>query len=145
VVRWNRSADSSVPIDVGIAACAEAARTRVHATAPTAANPRAMPFLLNPVRRAERLGCGAARLRSGYSARRTSAAVLWWKPAGYSVRLNSQIAIPSIPSPSAMITITSSTTGTCQPHQVIPGSSTRRAAGEIVRWLNTSRRIGSTA
>ena len=63
----------------------------------------------------------------------------------YSVALNSQIAIASITSPSATITPASSSAGTCQPHQVTPGSSARRAAGEMLRWLNTSRRIGSTA
>ena len=38
-----------------------------------------------------------------------------------------------------------SATGTRQPHQVTPGSRAWRAAGEMVRWLNTSWRIGSTA
>ena len=63
----------------------------------------------------------------------------------YSVVLNSQIAIPSITMPSAKITNASSSEGTCHPHQVTPGSSACRAAGEIDRCENTSRRIGSTA
>ena len=50
----------------------------------------------------------------------------------YSVVLNSQIAIPSISSPSATIMPTSSSAGTCQPNQVTPGSSTRARRGEIV-------------
>lgn len=41
----------------------------------------------------------------------------------YSVALNSQIAIPSITSPSTAITPASSSPGTCHPHQVTPGSS----------------------
>jgi len=63
----------------------------------------------------------------------------------YSVVENSQIAMPSMTRPSTTIIPASSSAGTCQPNQVTPGSSAARAAGEIVRWLNTRRRIGSTA
>ena len=35
--------------------------------------------------------------------------------------------------------------GTRQLHQLTPGSSARRAAALMSRWLKTSRRIGSTA
>jgi anti-sigma regulatory factor (Ser/Thr protein kinase) len=66
-------------------------------------------------------------------------------PLHYSLALNSQIAMPSITSPSASTTNASSSAGTCQPHQVTPGSSLARAAALMSRWLNTSRRIGSTA
>ena len=57
-------------------------------------------------------------------------------PRGYSVELNSQMAMPSITRPSAAITPASSSPGTCQPHQVTPGSRARRAAGEIVTSAN---------
>jgi anti-sigma regulatory factor (Ser/Thr protein kinase) len=63
----------------------------------------------------------------------------------YSLALNSQIAIPSMISPSASTTSTSSAVGTRQPNHVTPGSSVARASGVMSRWLNTSRRIGSTA
>jgi anti-sigma regulatory factor (Ser/Thr protein kinase) len=63
----------------------------------------------------------------------------------YSVALNSQIAIPSINSPSPSTTATSSAVGTRQPNHVTPGSSVRRASSEMSMWLKTSRRIGSTA
>lgn len=63
----------------------------------------------------------------------------------YSVALNSQIATPSITSPRASTTPTSSRLGTRQPNHVTPGSSARRASSVMSRWLNTSRRIGSTA
>ncbi len=63
----------------------------------------------------------------------------------YSVALNSQIAIPSITSPSTATTAISSAVGTRHPNHVTPGSSVARAAGVMSRWLNTSRRIGSTA
>jgi hypothetical protein len=75
-----------------------------------------------------------------------------WGPAAgrprgrrHSVVLNSQIAIPSMISPSARITPASSSAGTCQPNHVTPGSSAARAWGETERLLNTRRRIGSTA
>ena len=45
----------------------------------------------------------------------------------------------------AATTATSTSVGTCQPNQVTPGSSTRRASAEMWIWLNTSRFIGSTA
>lgn len=63
----------------------------------------------------------------------------------HSVALNCQIAAPSISSPSPTITAASTPEGTLQPHQCTPASRARRAAGEMCRWLNTSRRIGSTA
>jgi anti-sigma regulatory factor (Ser/Thr protein kinase) len=63
----------------------------------------------------------------------------------YSLALNSQIAIPSMTSPSARTTSTSSPVGTLQPNQVTPGSSVWRASSVMSRWLKTSRRIGSTA
>ena len=63
----------------------------------------------------------------------------------YSLALNSQIAIPSMISPSASTTKTSSAVGTLQPNQVTPGSSVLRASSEMSRWLKTSRLIGSTA
>jgi anti-sigma regulatory factor (Ser/Thr protein kinase) len=66
-------------------------------------------------------------------------------PVRYSLALNSQIAMPSITRPRASTTSASSRAGTCQPHQVTPGSSLARAAALMSRWLNTSRRIGSTA
>jgi hypothetical protein len=64
---------------------------------------------------------------------------------GYSIVLNSQIAIPSMPRPSARTIATSNRAGRCQLHQVTPGSSVARAAAVMWRWLKTSRRIGSTA
>jgi anti-sigma regulatory factor (Ser/Thr protein kinase) len=63
----------------------------------------------------------------------------------YSLALNSQIAIPSITSPSTATTAISSAVGTRHPNHVTPGSSTRRASSVMSMWLNTSRRIGSTA
>ncbi len=63
----------------------------------------------------------------------------------YSLALNSQIAIPSITSPSTATTAISSAVGTRHPNQVTPGSSAWRARGVMSRWLKTSRRIGSTA
>ena len=63
----------------------------------------------------------------------------------YSLALNSQIAIPSITSPSTATTAISSAVGTRHPNHVTPGSSTWRACGVMSMWLNTSRRIGSTA
>jgi serine/threonine-protein kinase RsbW len=63
----------------------------------------------------------------------------------YSLALNSQIAIPSMSSPSASTTRISSAVGTLQPNQLTPGSSVARASGVMSRWLNTSRLIGSTA
>ena len=65
--------------------------------------------------------------------------------ARYSVALNSQIAIESITRPSRTMTPASSSVGTCQPHQVTPGSRAWRAADEMCRWLKTILRIGSTA
>jgi len=66
-------------------------------------------------------------------------------PGDYSVELNSQMATPSMTRPRATIIAASTSAGTCQPHHVMPGSSARRAAGEMLRWLKTMRRIGSTA
>jgi hypothetical protein len=66
-------------------------------------------------------------------------------PYRYSLALNSQIAIPSITSPSTATTAISSAVGTRHPNHVTPGSSTWRASSVMSRWLNTSRRIGSTA
>jgi anti-sigma regulatory factor (Ser/Thr protein kinase) len=66
-------------------------------------------------------------------------------PYRYSLALNSQIAIPSMTSPSTAITATSSAVGTRHPNHVTPGSSAWRACGAMSRWLKTSRRIGSTA
>jgi len=63
----------------------------------------------------------------------------------YSLALNSQIAIPSMTTPSTATTAISSAVGTRHPNQVTPGSSTRRASSVMSRWLNTSLRIGSTA
>ena len=63
----------------------------------------------------------------------------------YSLALNSQIAIPSITSPRTATAAISSTVGTLQPNHVTPGSSARLASSLMSRWLNTSRRIGSTA
>jgi anti-sigma regulatory factor (Ser/Thr protein kinase) len=63
----------------------------------------------------------------------------------YSLALNSQIAIPSMTSPSASTTRISSAVGTRQPNHVTPGSSVWRASSVMSRWLKTSRRIGSTA
>ena len=63
----------------------------------------------------------------------------------HSVAPNSQIATASMARPSARTTPASKTGGRCQPHQVTPGSSAARAAVLMWRWLNTSRRIGSTA
>jgi serine/threonine-protein kinase RsbW len=63
----------------------------------------------------------------------------------YSLALNSQIAIPSITSPSTATTAISSAVGTRHPNHVTPGSSTWRASSVMSRWLNTRRRIGSTA
>jgi serine/threonine-protein kinase RsbW len=63
----------------------------------------------------------------------------------YSLALNSQIAIPSMISPSASTTKISSAVGTRQPNHVTPGSSVARACGVMSRWLKTSRLIGSTA
>ena len=63
----------------------------------------------------------------------------------YSLALNSQIAIPSMTSPSASTTRISSAVGTRQPNHVTPGSSVLRASSVMSRWLKTSRRIGSTA
>ena len=66
-------------------------------------------------------------------------------PYLYSLALNSQIAIPSITNPSTATTAISSAVGTRHPNHVTPGSSTRRASSVMSMWLNTSRRIGSTA
>jgi serine/threonine-protein kinase RsbW len=63
----------------------------------------------------------------------------------YSLALNSQIAIPSMISPSASTMKTSSSVGTRQPNHVTPGSSVLRASSVMSMWLKTSRRIGSTA
>jgi serine/threonine-protein kinase RsbW len=63
----------------------------------------------------------------------------------YSLALNSQIAIPSMTSPSATMTRISSAVGTRQPNHVTPGSSVLRASSLMSRWLKTSRLIGSTA
>jgi anti-sigma regulatory factor (Ser/Thr protein kinase) len=63
----------------------------------------------------------------------------------YSLALNSQIAIPSMIRPRASTMKTSSSVGTRQPNHVTPGSSVLRASSVISMWLNTSRRIGSTA
>ncbi len=63
----------------------------------------------------------------------------------YSLALNSQIAIPSMTSPSTAITAISSAVGTRHPNHVTPGSSAARACGVMSMWLKTSRRIGSTA
>ena len=63
----------------------------------------------------------------------------------YSLALNSQIAIPSITSPSTATTAISSAVGTLHPNHVTPGSSAWRASSVMSRWLNTRRRIGSTA
>jgi anti-sigma regulatory factor (Ser/Thr protein kinase) len=63
----------------------------------------------------------------------------------YSLALNSQIAIPSITSPSTAMTAISSAVGTRHPNHVTPGSSAWRACGVMSRWLKTRRRIGSTA
>jgi hypothetical protein len=96
---------------------------------------------------ARRHRCRARPAKHG-PPRRTSAGTLLprrCRRAAYSVALNSQIAIPSINSPSARTTAASSSVGTCQPDQVTPGSSALRAASLMSRWLNTRRRIGSTA
>jgi anti-sigma regulatory factor (Ser/Thr protein kinase) len=66
-------------------------------------------------------------------------------PFLYSLALNSQIAIPSITSPSTSTTATSSSVGTRQPNHVTPGSNARLASSVMSRWLKTSRLIGSTA
>ncbi len=67
-------------------------------------------------------------------------------PAGdHSARLNSTIAIASITTPSRAMTAASTTVGTCQPNQVTPGSSARRAAALTFRCAKIARRIGSTA
>jgi hypothetical protein len=63
----------------------------------------------------------------------------------YSSPRNSQMAIASMSRPSASTTKTSSSTGTCQPNQVMPGASAARAASLMSRWLKTTCRIGSTA
>ena len=63
----------------------------------------------------------------------------------HSVRENRQIATPSIARPSSSTMPASNSGGRCQPNQVTPGSSVRRAVSETSRWLNTRWRIGSTA
>ena len=44
---------------------------------------------------------------------------------------------PSMTRPSSAITAASTPGGTCQPHQVTPGSSVRRAAAVMCRWAKT--------
>ena len=63
----------------------------------------------------------------------------------HSARANLQIAAATIPTPISSTIATSSSGGTCQPNQVTPGSSVRRAVSEISRWSNIRWRIGSTA
>ena len=65
-------------------------------------------------------------------------------PLRHSVRENRQIAAPIIARPSSSTMAASNNGGRCQSHQLTPGSSVWRADSEMSRWLNTSRRIGST-
>ncbi len=70
---------------------------------------------------------------SAYRAARVARSAELLRSAGYSVVLNSQIAIASITSPISSTIPASSSAGTWKPHHVTPGSSARRAAGETVR------------
>jgi len=65
--------------------------------------------------------------------------------AAHSVCENRQIASPSIATPSSSTTAASNSGGRCQPHQLTPESSVRRADSDTSRWPNMRRRIGSTA
>ena len=72
--------------------------------------------------------------------------LIWTRTSNqiYSVRLNLKMAAPNIARPSSTTIPASASEGTGQPHHVTPGASVCRVASEMSRWLNTSRRIGST-
>ncbi len=64
--------------------------------------------------------------------------------AGYSVRWNSAMAIPSMARPITATIPSDNPTGTDQPPHVTPGASVCRAAGLMLKWLNTASRMGAT-
>src|ERR1700743_3595291 len=63
---------------------------------------------------------------------------------GHSVLVNSMMAMVIMTRPISATMPRERPRGTVQPPQDTPGASLCRAAGLMLRWLNTARRMGST-